>query len=366
MKNIPGPKLLHCITVKGKGYHLAEKEQTKFHAPGIFDKNTGETIESPGTNGAPKYQLVFGKTLVELAETNPKIVGITPAMLSGCSMNIMAEHFPDRTFDVGIAEQHALTFSAGLAAQGMIPYCNVYSTFLQRAYDQIVHDIALQKLPVVLCIDRAGLVGEDGATHQGAFDLAYLRSIPNMVVAAPMDETELRNMLYSAQFENGPYAIRYPRAQARSAEWNSPFSKMETGRGRCMREGTGIAILTLGHVGNFAMDACSHVEKEGMQIALYDLRFLKPLDEKLLHSVFRTFRYIITVEDGVISGGMGSAVLEFMSKHYYNTPVKILGIPDRFIEHGTLPELYAECGFNKEGIIAALKAAIEKIRQPAT
>jgi 1-deoxy-D-xylulose-5-phosphate synthase len=359
LKDIPGPKLLHCITVKGKGYKQAENEQTKFHAPGLFDKKTGQLVETVCENKGPKYQVVFGRTLVELAESNLKIVGITPAMLTGCSMNIMAKRFPDRTFDVGIAEQHAVTFSAGLAVQGLLPYCNIYSSFMQRAYDQIVHDVALQNLHVVFCIDRGGLVGEDGATHHGSFDLAYLHSIPNMVVAAPMNEIELRNLMYSAQFYEGPYAIRYPKANGMFADWQKPFEQLETGKGRRIREGKGIAIITLGLVGNFAEKACEELEKEGISPALYDMRFLKPLDTELLHEAFIRYPRIITIEDGSIIGGLGSAVLEFMADNGYKARVQRLGIPDRFIEQGSPDDLYAECGFDKAGIIAAVKQHIE-------
>jgi 1-deoxy-D-xylulose-5-phosphate synthase len=304
--------------------------------------------------------VVFGKTLEELAEANPDIMGITPAMLSGCSMTLMEKRFPERTFDVGIAEQHAVTFSAGLAVQGLLPYCNIYSSFLQRAYDQIIHDVALQKLHVVFCIDRGGLVGEDGATHQGAFDLAYLNSIPNMVISAPMNEIELRHMMYSAQFHDGPYAIRYPRANAKYSDWQKPFEMMETGKGRRIRDGKGIAIITIGYVGNFAEEACTELEKEGISSALYDMRFLKPIDEELLHEVFSRYQRIITVEDGCISGGLGSTVLEFMVDHNYKASVHRLGIPDRFIEQGSPQELYAECGYDKNGIMAVVRQMIEE------
>jgi 1-deoxy-D-xylulose-5-phosphate synthase len=359
LKDIPGPKVLHCITVKGKGFHQAEKEQTKFHAPGVFDKKTGEIIETCGAVHTPKYQAVFGRSLAELAEQNPKIAGITPAMLTGCSMNIMAAKFPDRTFDVGIAEQHAVTFSAGLAAQGYLPYCNIYSSFMQRAYDQIVHDVALQNLHVVFCIDRGGLVGEDGPTHHGAYDLAYLHNVPNMVVTAPMNEIELRNLMFSAQFHKGPYAIRYPRGQGMFAEWQKPFEKIETGKGRCIRKGTGIALISIGHVGNFAEEACLELEKENIRPALYDMRFLKPIDASLLHEVFKEYDAVITIEDGCIIGGLGSAVLAFMSDNGYNAKVRRLGIPDRFVEQGSPAELYAECGYDKDGIIAAVRELLK-------
>ncbi len=355
LKNIPGPKLLHCITVKGKGFKQAESEQTRFHAPGLFDKATGASMENTSCIKTPKYQVVFGKTLVELAQANPLIAGITPAMLTGCSMNMMANRFPDRTFDVGIAEQHAVTFSAGLASQGMIPYCNIYSTFLQRAYDQVLHDVALQNLHVVFCIDRGGLVGEDGATHHGVFDLSFLGNIPNMVVSAPMNEIELRNLLYSAQFHKGPYSIRYPRANGQFEQWQLPMELVETGKGRRIHEGKGIALVTLGHVGNFAEAACKTLAAEGITPALYDMRFLRPLDTELLHEVFVRYPKIITIEDGCTTGGLGTAVLQFMADHRYKAQVVRLGIPDRFIEQGSPEELYAECGFDQKGIIAAVR-----------
>jgi 1-deoxy-D-xylulose-5-phosphate synthase len=360
LRDIPGPKLLHCITVKGKGFQRAEKEQTIFHAPGQFDKKTGEIVDTHCSGTPPKYQVVFGRTLTELAESNDKIVGITPAMLTGCSMNIMAKRFPERTFDVGIAEQHAVTFSAGMAVQGMLPYCNIYSSFLQRAYDQIVHDVALQKLHVVFCIDRGGLVGEDGATHHGAFDLSYLRSIPNMIVAAPMNEMELRNLMYTAQFTTLPFAIRYPRANGTTPDWQKPFEQITIGKGRRLREGKGIAILSIGHVSNFAMLAAAELEKEGIAVAVYDLRFLKPLDEELLHEAFIRYPQILTVEDGCVNGGMGSAVLEFMADNGYKARSMRLGIPDRFIEQGSPEELYAECGYDVAGIMKAVKSLMSE------
>jgi len=355
LKDIPGPKLLHVITVKGKGFRQAEKEQTKFHAPGLFDKKTGVLVESHCAGKAPKYQVAFGKTLVELATQNPKIVGVTPAMLTGCSMSMMAHRFPERTFDVGIAEQHAVTFSAGMAVRGMLPYCNIYSSFLQRAYDQVVHDVALQNLHVVFCIDRAGLVGEDGATHHGAFDLSYLSAIPNMVVSAPMDEIELRNLMYSAQFHNGPYAIRYPRASGVHDDWQKPFELIKTGTGRRIREGNEIAVISIGHMGNFAKAACEQLDAEGIHAGLYDIRFLKPIDTEMLHEIFTRYTKVVTVEDGCITGGLGSAVLEFMALHQYNARVIRLGIPDRFIEQGTPDELFAECGYDQAGILNAIR-----------
>lgn len=359
LKDIPGPKLLHVITQKGKGFKQAELNQTKFHAPGLFDKETGEivTCECAGPQ-PPKFQNVFGETLVELAEQNDKIVGITPAMPTGCSMNLLFKKMPHRAFDVGIAEQHAVTFSAGLATQGVLPFCNIYSTFMQRAYDQVVHDVALQKLHVVFCLDRGGLVGEDGPTHHGVFDLAYMRSIPNMVVAAPMDEIDLRNMMYTAQLEknNFPISIRYPRGCGAITNWKLPFEEIEIGKGRSLRKGTDLALLSIGKTGWFAGEAAKILEKQNISAAHYDLRFVKPLDTELLHSIFSKFDKVITIEDGVIQGGFGSAILEFMAEHAYSPQIRILGIPDRFIEHGKPEELYRECGIDPEGIVeAALK-----------
>lgn len=357
LKDIPGPKLLHCVTVKGKGFALAEKDQTKWHAPGLFDKITGE-IKKPVSDKPqpPKYQDVFGHTLVELAEANKKIVGITPAMPSGSSMNIMMKAMPTRAFDVGIAEQHAVTFSAGLATQGLVPFCNIYSSFMQRAYDQVIHDVAIQNLNVVFCLDRAGFAGSDGATHHGAYDLAYMRCIPNMTVAAPMNEEELRNLMYTAQQENaGPFSIRYPRGNGVLTDWKRPFKTLEIGKGRKICDGEDVAILTIGHVGNFAVEACKELNSEGIHPAHYDMRFVKPLDEALLHDVFKRYKNVITVEDGCLQGGMGSAVLEFMADHQYNSHVVRLGIPDEFIDHGEQPELWALCGFDTNAIITAVK-----------
>lgn len=352
LRSIPGPKLLHCITVKGKGYALAEKDQTTWHAPGLFDKITGEIKKSKSDKPvAPKYQDVFGHTLVELAETNEKIMGITPAMPSGSSMNIMMKAMPDRAFDVGIAEQHAVTFSAGLATQGMVPFCNIYSSFMQRAYDQVIHDVALQKLNVVFCLDRAGLAGADGPTHHGAYDLAYMRCIPNLIVSAPMNEEELRNLMYTAQLEDmGPFVIRYPRGQGVMPDWRRPFKSIPIGKGRQVFEGEDVAILTIGHIGNEAVKACVQLNEEGIYPALYDLRFVKPLDEELLHGVFGKFKKIITVEDGCIQGGMGSAVLEFMADNQYQAHVTRLGIPDTIIEHGEQAELWGICGYDASAI----------------
>ncbi len=360
LKKIPGPKILHCLTVKGKGYDLAEKDQTKWHAPGLFDKVTGEIFKSASDKPQPpKYQDVFGNTIVELAQTNNKIVGVTPAMPSGCSLNIMMKAMPDRAFDVGIAEQHAVTFSAGLATQGMIPFCNIYSSFMQRAYDQVVHDVALQKLNVVFCLDRGGLAGADGPTHHGVFDYAYFRCIPNMIVSAPMNEQELRNLMYTAQHDNmGPFSIRYPRGNGVMIDWKKPFEAIPVGKGRMLRGGEEVAILTLGHPGNFAVEACDRLAKEGFYPAHYDLRFVKPLDQVLLHEVFSLYKKVITVEDGCIMGGFGSAVAEFMIDNNYTAQIVRLGIPDRFIEHGEQKELYNECHFNADAIMEAVREMI--------
>jgi len=361
LQKIPGPKILHCVTVKGKGYELAEKDQTKWHAPGLFDKVTGE-IFKPTKVGAqpPKYQDVFGHTLVELAEQNPAIVGVTPAMPSGSSLNIMMKAMPDRAFDVGIAEQHAVTFSAGMATQGLVPFCNIYSSFMQRAYDQVLHDVALQNLHVVFCLDRAGLAGADGPTHHGAFDLAYFRCVPNMTVAAPLNEQELRNLMYTASLPGaGPFAIRYPRGNGVMPEWRTPFEKLTIGTGKMLADGEEVALLTIGHAGNLAIDARKMLASEGLFPAHYDLRFVKPLDEALLHEVFSRFNQIITVEDGAIQGGAGSAVLEWMSDHGYQARVKRLGMPDSWVEHGEQAELYAECGYDAEAIAEAVREMAE-------
>jgi 1-deoxy-D-xylulose-5-phosphate synthase len=363
LKDIPGPKILHCITKKGKGYRFSEEgNQTLWHAPGLFNKDTGEIIKiAPASPQPPKYQDVFGHTIVELAEQNPKIMGITPAMPSGCSLNIMMKAMPDRAFDVGIAEQHAVTFSAGLATQGMIPFCNIYSSFMQRAYDQVIHDVALQNLNVVFCLDRAGVAGADGPTHHGAYDIAYMRCIPNMIVAAPMNEEELRNLMYTAQQDDvGPFVIRYPRGNGVMPDWKTRFKKITIGTGRRIRAGEDIAILTIGHIGNIASKACEALEAEGINAAHYDMRFAKPIDEMLLHEVFRNFKKVITVEDGCIVGGMGSAVIEFMADHGYAAHFNRLGIPDVFVEHGEQSELYAECGYDATAILMAAKKMIDK------
>ncbi len=352
LREIPGPKLLHVLTKKGKGFKQAELNQTEFHAPGKFNKVTGELLDCEcAMNKPPKFQNVFGNTLVELAEKNEKIVGVTPAMPSGSSLNIMMEKMPDRAFDVGIAEQHAVTFSAGMAIRGMVPFCNVYSTFMQRSYDQIIHDVAIQNLNVVFCLDRGGLVGADGATHHGVFDIGYMRHIPNMIVSAPMDEIELRNLMYTAQQDNmGPFSIRYPRGCGCQVDWQKPFELIPVGKGRVLKEGSDLAILTIGTTGINASRAIKAIEKEGFSVAHYDMRFVKPLDEELLHSIFKKFNKILSVEDGAVQGGFGSAVLEFMADNQYTAKIVRLGVPDRFIEHGTQEELMRECGYDQKGI----------------
>ena len=358
LKDIPGPKLLHIKTVKGKGYDLAEKDQTKWHAPGLFDKITGEIYKKKfDLPQPPKYQDIFGYTIIELAEENEKIMGVTPAMPSGCSLKYMMEKMPHRAFDVGICEQHAVTLSAGLATQGMKVFCNIYSSFMQRAYDQVIHDVAIQNLPVVFCLDRAGLVGEDGPTHHGAYDIAYMRCIPNMIVSAPMNESELRDLMYTSQLEKikNPFVIRYPRGEAVKAEWKTKMKEIKIGTGRKLKAGEEIAILSLGHPGNFAAAAIRDVKPDGINPAHYDMRFVKPLDEEMLHEVFKNYSKIITVEDGTIVGGFGSAILEFMAQHNYNAHVKMLGIPDKIIEHGTPKELYNEVGIDANHIAEAIR-----------
>jgi 1-deoxy-D-xylulose-5-phosphate synthase len=358
LKSIPGPKLLHIVTVKGKGYALAEKDQTKWHAPGLFDKITGEIYKKKfDLPQPPKYQDVFGHTIVELAEKNEKIIGITPAMPSGSSLNIMMKAMPGRAIDVGIAEQHAVTLSAGMATQGLKVFCNIYSSFMQRAFDQVVHDVAIQKLPVIFCLDRAGLVGEDGPTHHGAYDIAYFRPIPNMVISAPMNEQELRNLMYTAQLDSTdlPFVIRYPRGDGVMSEWRKPLEEIEIGKGRKLRDGKYIAILSFGHPGNFAAAAIRELRTDGLQPAHYDMRFAKPLDEALLHEALQHYEKIVTVEDGTVVGGFGSAVAEFMALHGYKNDLKILGIPDRIVEHGTLKELHRECGYDAVAIADAVR-----------
>ena len=359
LKDIGGPKLLHIITTKGKGYALAEKDQTKWHAPGLFDKVTGEIFKKTyNTPQPPKYQDVFGKTIIELAKNNDKIFGITPAMPSGSSMKFMMEEMPDRAIDVGICEQHAVTVSAGMATQGLKVFCNIYSSFMQRAYDQVVHDVAIQKLPVVFCLDRAGLVGDDGPTHHGVYDIAYMRCIPNMIVSAPMNEAELRNLMYTAQLKSTdlPFVIRYPRGEGMMADWQTEMKEIEIGKGRKIRDGEEIAILSFGHPGNFAAAAIRTLKNDGIHPGHYDLRFAKPLDENILHEVFSKYSKIITVEDGTVVGGIGSAVLEFMSAHQYKADVKILGIPDRIVEHGSQKELHKECHYDADAIAETARA----------
>ena len=361
IKDMEGPKLLHIHTTKGKGFAPAEQAATIWHAPGIFDKETGERIVTDTEGVPPLFQDVFGRTLLELAEKNKRIVGVTPAMPTGCSMNILMKAMPDHAFDVGIAEGHAVTFSAGLAKEGLQPFCNIYSSFMQRAYDNIIHDVAILKLPVILCLDRAGLVGEDGPTHHGAFDLAYLRPVPNLTIASPMDEHELRRLMYTAQLpDKGPFAIRYPRGRGVLVDWQCPLEEIPVGKGRCLKKGKDIALLTLGPIGNTAARAIERYEQEtGQSVAHYDLRFLKPLDETLLHEVGKNFTRIITVEDGVLKGGMGTAVLEFMADNGYTPQVVRIGIPDHFVEHGTVKQLYHLCGMDEEGIIKALEGSLE-------
>ncbi|MFN0728367.1 1-deoxy-D-xylulose-5-phosphate synthase [Polaribacter gochangensis] len=360
LKKVKGPKFLHIITTKGKGLQQAEENQVQYHAPGKFDSKTGEIIPKEQKIEPLKYQDVFGKTLVELADKNDKIVGITPAMITGSSLTFLLEKYPERMFDVGIAEQHAVTLAAGMATQGMMPFCNIYSTFLQRAYDQIIHDVALQNLSVIFCLDRAGLVGEDGATHHGVFDLAYLRAIPNLILFAPRNEVELRNIMYTAQLglEN-PIAIRYPRGKGVLIDWKQPFSKIEIGTGICVKEGKGIAVLSIGSI---AKNVTLAIEKTNQEIAVahYDMRFVKPLDEKLLHTIFNSFQKVITVEDGTISGGFGSAIAEFAVKNNYKNTITILGVPDVFIHQGTVEELHKIAKIDAESIFNIIKKAALK------
>jgi 1-deoxy-D-xylulose-5-phosphate synthase len=354
LKTIKGPKILHCVTVKGKGYGPSESgNATTWHAPGTFDKITGEIHKKVHEKPQPpKYQDVFGHTLVELAKQNDKIIGITPAMPSGSSMNIMMREMPDRAFDVGIAEQHAVTFSAGLATQGLIPFCNIYSSFMQRAYDQVVHDVCIQDLPVNFCLDRAGLAGADGPTHHGAYDIAYFRCLPNMIVSSPMNEQELRNLMSTASIprKGKAFSIRYPRGQGVMPDWRTPLEAIEVGTGRKLRNGDELAILSIGHIGNYAVEVCEKLEKKNIRVAHFDMRFVKPMDEVLLHEVFSKYKKVITIEDGCVQGGFGSAVLEFMADHRYTAEVKRLGIPDEVIEHGEQIELHHECGFDPENI----------------
>lgn len=358
LKSVKGPKFLHVITTKGKGLKQAEENQVKYHAPGKFDAITGDLILKTKTEEPPKFQDVFGYTILELARKNKNIVGITPAMPTGSSLKYMMDEFPDRAIDVGIAEQHAVTLAAGMATQGMMVFCNIYSTFLQRAYDQVIHDVALQNLPVIFCLDRAGLVGEDGATHQGVFDLAYLRCIPNLIIFAPRDEIELRNSMYTAQLGlKHPIAIRYPRGKGISIDWKQPFSKIEIGTGVQLKKGTDIAVLSIGFIAKNVSDAIEKLSRPKL-VSHYDMRFVKPLDEKLLHTIFKNHSQILTVEDGVIKGGFGSAILEFAALHHYSVPVKIIGIPDEFIEHGSIEQLQRLYQMDSEGLAQTIEASI--------
>ena len=363
MKNIKGPKLLHINTVKGKGYKFAEENQTAWHATSsAFNIETGEVLDNGGNKkkSGEKFQIVFGKTLLELAEKNSNIVGVTPAMPSGCSMNIMAEKFPNRVFDVGIAEEHAVTFSAGMAAQGLIPFCNIYSTFMQRSYDQIIHDVCLPKLPVILCLDRAGLVGADGATHQGAFDISYLRHIPNLIVSAPLDENDLRNLMYTAMLTKKPFSIRYPRGCGHNPLWQKPFEEIQIGKGRQLSEGEDIAILSTGAIGYEVICALEILKQENIFPAHFDMMFLKPLDTELLDKIFQKYSFVVTVEDNALQGGFGSLIAEYAVDNYYNTKIKRLGIPDKFIEHGTQQDLYKLCGYDSNAIVKVIKDYVKK------
>lgn len=363
MKHITGPKLLHINTIKGKGYLLAEKEQTIWHAPGLFDKTTGEIYKKTFTTPQPlKYQDVFGYTIIELAELNDSIMAVTPAMPSGSSLKFMIEKMPDRAFDVDICEQHAVTLSAGLATQGIRVFCNIYSTFMQRAYDQLIHDVAIQHLPVVFCLDRGGLVGEDGTTHHGVFDIAYVRCLPGVILCAPMNEGELRDLMYTAQLPTitQPFIIRYPRGEGVMADWKKPFKEIQIGTGRIIKTGADLAILSVGHPGNFVVEACKELEEQGIHVAHFDMRFIKPLDEVLLHNIFNEFHTVITIEDGTITGGFGSAVLEFMAANRYSAHIQMLGVPDRLIAHGMTKELFRECGYDIYGIVKAVQHMLKE------
>jgi len=362
LSNIHGPKLLHVVTKKGKGFIKAELNQTEYHAPGKFDKVTGEIIDCEcQVNKPPKFQNVFGHTIIELAEKNDRIVAITPAMPTGCSLNLMMEKMPHRVFDVGIAEQHAVTFSAGLAIQGLLPFCNIYSTFMQRAYDQVIHDVAIQNLNVVFCLDRGGLVGADGATHHGVFDIAYMRSIPNMIVSAPMDELELRNLMFTAQNENhGPFSIRYPRGCGSTVDWNKPMEPITIGQSRQLTDGNDVAILSIGTIGVPVSRAVKMLQKDGIAASHFDMRFVKPIDENALHYIYTNFKNVVTVEDGVLQGGFGSAVLEFMADHQYAASTIRIGVPDKFIDHGTTDELYRDYGLDQQGIYKTIKMFVQK------
>lgn len=362
LKHLKGPKLLHIITKKGKGMELAERNPVVYHAPGQYDAETGKQIKHQEGNQPLKYQEVFGHTIVELAEQNPRIVGITPAMPTGCSLNIMMKKMPDRAFDVGIAEQHAVTFAAGLAAQGMVPFCNIYSSFMQRAYDQVIHDVALQKLHVVFCLDRAGIVGDDGPTHHGVFDMAFFRPIPNMTICAPMDEHELRDMMFTAQSDDcGPIAIRYPRGTSVHADWKNTMQRIPIGKGRCLHEGRRVALLTIGHVGNDASEALRQLQEKGFDPGHYDMRFVKPLDSELLDNVARRYSHVVTVEDGCLKGGFGSAVIEYYQQRQVtdvSLPVPSvvrLGIPDAFVQHGPVGQLHHDCNFDVPAIVSCVE-----------
>jgi 1-deoxy-D-xylulose-5-phosphate synthase len=353
IKDMTGPRMLHIHTVKGKGWEPAEKNATLWHQPGIFDVETGERIVSTG--GTPRFQDVFGETLVELAKENERVVGITPAMPTGCSMNKLMEVFPDRFFDVGIAEGHAVTFSAGLAKGGMLPFCNIYSSFMQRGYDNLIHDAALQKLDMVLCLDRAGIVGEDGPTHHGAFDLAYLRPVPDITISSPYDECELRRLMYTAaQPGMGTFVIRYPRGKGSLADWHCPFETVEVGTGRKLTDGKDVALLTIGPLGKVMESVVEDAAAKGVSVAHYDMRFLKPIDESILREVAENFKYIVTLEDGTVKGGLGSAVAEYMANNAYSPKIKMLGIPDAFVEHGTPEQLYEKCGMDKKSVLSAI------------
>ncbi len=357
IKNMHGPKLLHIKTIKGKGYEPAEKDSAIWHAPGLFDKVTGERIVRNGDGLPPLFQDVFGETLLELMRENGKIIGITPAMPIGCGMDIPMKVYPNRCFDVGIAEGHAVTFSGGLAKEGMMPFCNIYSSFMQRAYDNVIHDVAIQKLNVVLCLDRAGLVGEDGPTHHGAFDLAFLRPIPNLTIASPYDEIELRNLMYTAQLpDQGPFIIRYPRGRGILTDWRKPFEPIVVGKGRKIKEGDDVAVLSIGPIGNLAEQAiCSWEKESGKTAALYDMRFLKPIDTDILNEVGKKYSRIITIENGTVTGGLGTAVVEYMMDNGFTPTIRRLGLPDRFIEHGSTPQLLHICNIDENAVISALK-----------
>ena len=362
IKNLQGPKLLHIKTKKGKGFRPAEESATEWHAPGRFNKETGERIVVHNLDEPQLYQDVFGHTLVELAERDKRVVGITPAMPTGCSMTFLMKAFPERAFDVGIAEGHAVTYSAGLAREGMIPFCNVYSSFMQRAYDMVIHDVALQKARVILCLDRAGLVGEDGATHHGVFDLAYLRPIPNLVISSPLNEWDLRDLMYTGyQYADGPFVIRYPRGKGEKKDWRNEMTLLPVGKGRKLREGKDIAVLSIGAIGNEVIKAIEMVESEGISFAHYDMIYLKPIDEAILDEVGQRFKRVITVENGVVKGGLGSAVAEYMSDHDYQTHVWRIGVPDQFVEHGSIPELYRLCGMDAESIAQVLRLEFGKL-----